>query len=217
MIKEAPDRDMKELENLDDKIKKCKQKLYETFANNICDWWKEEDLQSYLYLLLVGELGTKLVHREYRLKGVEPDKRKWIAVIDLVVLQPFDGEFSYSGREIRHAIQLKFPRKYDTGFSSGTANELERNYEIDRKLFSEEAKNVIASFKKHILFFRRFKSKNHVNQMHRDESRKKLDELLKDKSIQFSYMEAYTDSDERHSPLFNNCGLKEEVSRAIGR
>jgi hypothetical protein len=195
-------------EEIDKRVKQAKEELYRVFADkpNFRYWWKEEDLQSYLYCLLVKKIGTKLVHREYPLvKRFKP--RNWVAMIDLVVLKPFRGRFDYHKCKIRHAIQLKFPRVYSTGFSSGKVNELKSNYERDQEKLLSKAENVIKGFHKHLLFFRRLKDRRHVK-----ESQEKRDELLKDKRIQFSYMEIYlNDEKDEHPRLFNNCGLKKKM------
>jgi len=169
--------------NRDDEIseilRKCKLELYRIFVKHIRYWLKEEDLQSYLYHLLVDKIGktigyedaVKLVHREYPL--LDKDKLKqpnvqWedaiFGLVDLVVLESFSDKFDLGRCKITHAIELKFPlRKQRDGgvFCEDSIDGFVRGYGGDYDKLSE-GKNKIGNknekfFRPHILFFEKFR------------------------------------------------------------
>lgn len=221
-------------EEIDKRVKEAKEELYRTFADkpNFKYLWKEEDLQSCLYCLLVKKkkIPIKLVHRVYPLlKRLNPPWREAIfGELDLAILDPdpFPDGLNLKECKIRHAIELKFPLiKQEDGkvFCEDTVDGFVREYKKDYEKLSEsrwkiENKNE-KFFQKHILFFEKFrenkglfkscKNCEDIKQRVRKEAKKEANKCIKFDNIKFSYMEVYPNGE--HSRLLNNCGLKDEV------
>ncbi len=218
-------------------IRKCKLELYKAFGDvdNYRYWWKEEDLQSYLYHLLLMRLpdAIKIVHREYPL--LEKLTSPWgepIGKVDLAILEPVSDEFNVATWKIRHAIELKFPlRRQGNGTvrCDDTRDGFARGYYKDYKKLldaKKKAKNVSENFQVHILFFEKFADeKKSLIKSPPDsgdpckefrkyvkkwvEERGKEFDLKEFDRIEFSYMEVYPNGE--HSDLFNNWPEKKEV------
>jgi hypothetical protein len=196
-------------------VRACKLELYELFVKNFRYWWKEEDLQSYLYHLLLTKLPSaiepletlKRVHREYPLI-VSEKSRIWSGVVDIAILEPFKNEFKFfdSSCAIRDAIELKFLRDYRTGFSSGSDAEFKKAFERDhKKLMREDIINFSGNSQKHLLFFRKIRKIDKSKIPIPFDSVKKMLENGKEiniEGVQFSYIEVYKDG--IPSPLLNN-------------
>ncbi len=118
-------------------IEEAKSRLYkdlELLSSNFI--WKEEDVQSYLFHLLLGlepfrseiDRGRLSIHREYftkshyrRGKGGSVEKlatgtNKQRGMFDLVVIHPENAGYS-AEHPVLHAIEIKYPREFLSGFS----------------------------------------------------------------------------------------------------
>lgn len=216
---------------VDQYLKEAKQSLYREFKRNPESWWKEEDLQSCLYKLLLNKNKefNNLVHREYPLL-TKLNPEKWGKAIkgnlDLVILEPTSvgdkSELNLNEFKIKHAIELKFPRKVRSKgriSCNHSPNDFAYNYHIDYKKLinkSKNAKNVVKDFQKHLLFFEKFDENKELFGSCEDMKRQIEDwaekgegrKFDRDKfdEIQFSYIEVYPNK--KSSNLLNNCGLR---------
>lgn len=221
------------VEKIDRYLVQAKQELYKKFIDNIESWWKEEDLQSLLYGLLVKKSKefSNLLHREYPLlRELHPDRWKdsIIGRLDLAILEPetlqTKSEFNLNDSKIRHAIELKFPRKLKSKKQNGkvscyhSKNDFAYNYYTDYKKLVEgcaDAKNISGDFKKHLIFFEKFNEDDKLfdscEEMRKavsswsDRKNKKFDPKKFDE-MNYSYIEAYPG--EKNPNFINNCGLK---------
>ncbi|MBA7612836.1 hypothetical protein ES703_20077 [subsurface metagenome] len=172
-------------------------------------WWKEEDLQSYLYHLLLKRLpdAIEIIHREYPLIIREKPRRKWAGVVDVAILEPLESDFNFFGPShmIRDAIELKFLRNYRTGFSSGSYKEFINGFKRDRKkLMKEGIKNFRRNSHKHLLFFRKIDKSKISSSFDSVRNFMKKEEEKNIKGLQFSYIEVYMDEDEQPPTLLHN-------------
>lgn len=91
-------------------------------ANEI--FWREYDLQSYLYSTLFKEsMLQPYVRREHRIWYRE--KPKQLLVADLALLDPESMDVGYPYWPVREIIQLKYPVEFKTGLTAPATGSLE--------------------------------------------------------------------------------------------
>jgi len=197
---------VKKMNNEIEIIKKCKEEIYRVFFKNFAFWWKEEDIQSYFYSVLLEKLpnAVKTVHREYPWV-INNKPRKWSGLIDIVILESCN-EMDIFQCKIRHAIEIKYPRRYPTlycpeykeSFKKACLKDIDKLNEKNEK----EAINASKNVRKHILFFRKVKKPcfTDINT---------IEDIINITGFDFSYGEVYPDG--RHSKLINNCDLQENI------
>jgi len=137
-------------------INECKKELDEYFCNHPFIVWKEEDLQSYLFYLLLKKDHSLFprIHREFPIV-IQWKPREWRGMLDLAILGKFKGDFNLKNVKIDYAIELKFMRDYRTGKSPKSLKSFENQCIRDRdKLLSDDALNFYDRTKKYFWAFR---------------------------------------------------------------
>lgn len=133
-------------------IEDCKTEMYEIFKkHHTYYFWKEEDIQSYLYSLILQsgkfihrskDKEILLTHREYTTKLQYDPKKNFQIIkkngnrsrgeIDIVVLDPKNNWKEYSAEyKIHSAIELKFQRDFVTGRTKTSKSNFLKNFYPD--------------------------------------------------------------------------------------
>ena len=137
-------------------IDECKKELNKYFYNHPFIIWKEEDLQSYLFHLLLKKehsLFTR-THREYPIV-IQRKPRDWKGMLDIAIVEKPEGDFNLKNVKIDYAIELKFMRDYRTGKSPKSLKSFENQCIRDKdKLLSDDALNFHDKTKKYFWAFR---------------------------------------------------------------
>lgn len=157
-----------------DILQEAKLELYEAFAKYSNYWWKEEDLQSYLYHALMKrideEKAVRRVHREYPMLYNEEEQEKQtisarrFGKLDLAILKQQRKEVSIYEEKIEHVIEMKFPKRIQNDGTILTTRNKKRKtfaksfYKDYCKLWqsSEKVENMMDNITRHILFFEKF-------------------------------------------------------------
>ncbi len=154
-----------------DAIEAAKNRLYDDLELLISNFiWKEEDIQSYFFHLLLefepfhGEIdsGRLSVHREYptkayykRREGGAYEKlasgtNRQRGSFDLVVVDPEDLGYS-SEHSIVHGIEIKYPRDFRTGFSRVWLEELARELYADYVKLTDQENGIESRDNRHLI------------------------------------------------------------------
>ncbi len=148
------------MSDIEKAIEYCKTETYYIFKkHHTYYFWKEEDIQSYLYSLILqsGKFIHRsenkeilLVHREYTTKLQYDPKKNFQIIkkngnrsrgeIDIVVLDPKNNWKEYSAEyKIHTAIEIKFQRSFATGNTqTSKSNFLKYLYPDYRKVTDTE-------------------------------------------------------------------------------
>lgn len=213
----------------EDIIEKCKEKTYRAFEqNHTYYFWKEEDIQSYLYSALLqtgkffhpfGGRRVLLVHREYRTKLAYDTKHNYRILrdgragnrgeIDIVVLNPRNNWREYSSDyDILTGIEIKFQRSFTSGFSLTTKENFLRGFYPDYRKLSDPENNIKH---KHIAYFVKrdsnkplFEGINEIERLIEEQGRKISPKKVDLKKIKFSYLEIYNPPKYRSTEIIKN-------------
>ncbi len=137
-------------------INECKKDLDKFFCSHPFVVWKEEDLQSHLYYLLLRRDPNLYprIHREFPIV-IKRKPREWRGMLDIAILEKFKGDFNLKNVKIDYAIELKFMRDYRTGKSPKSLKSFENQCIRDKdKLLSDDALNFHDKTKKYFWAFR---------------------------------------------------------------
>ena len=106
------------MKDIEKTIDECKKELNKYFYNHPFIIWKEEDLQSYLFHLLLKKKPSLFTrtHREYPIV-IQKQPRDWRGMLDIAIVEEFEQDFNLKDVKIVFAIELKFMRDYRTGKS----------------------------------------------------------------------------------------------------
>jgi hypothetical protein len=145
------------MSDIEKAIEDCKTEMYDIFKkHHTYYFWKEEDIQSYLYSLMLQsgkfvhrlseDKTTLLIHREYTTKSQYDTSNNYRIFkkkgnssrgeIDIVVWNPSNEWKEYNAEyKIHSAIELKFQRDFVTGRTkTSKSNFLEYFYPDYRKV-----------------------------------------------------------------------------------
>lgn len=137
-------------------INECKIELDEYFCSHPFVVWKEEDLQSHFYYLLVKRDYSLYprIHREFPivLRWDPLDRR---GLLDIAILGKFEEDINVKNVMIDYAIELKFMRDFQTGKSKKSLAKFKDECDKDKdKLLSNDALNFHDKTKKYFWAFR---------------------------------------------------------------
>ncbi len=140
-------------------------------------FWKEEDVQSYLFYLLLRqdpfrsdlEKGYLRIHREYptrahyagsgyKYRQIPRDSNKKRGSFDLVVLHPDASGYSWK-HPILHGIEIKFLRVFQTGFSKESINGITGKIYPDYLKLTEPENQITPRDHRHLLLLLRKETK----------------------------------------------------------
>ena len=136
-------------------INKCKKNLDTYFCNHPFIVWKEEDLQSYFFHLLLEQDQSlySRIHREFPVI-TQWEPRRWAGMLDIAILGIIKDDFNLRNAKIDYAIELKFIRDYRTGKSSSSLQSFKNECIKDRNKLLSNAKNFHDNTKKYFWAFR---------------------------------------------------------------
>ena len=137
-------------------INECKKEMDKYFCNHPFIVWKEEDIQSYLFYLLLEKDRSLFprVHREFPIV-IQWKPRKWRGMLDIAIVEKSKEDFNLKNVMIDYAIELKFIRDYRTGKSPKSLKSFEKECIRDRnKSLSDEVLNFHDKTKKYFWAFR---------------------------------------------------------------
>ncbi|MEM2870708.1 MAG: hypothetical protein QW379_09905 [Thermoplasmata archaeon] len=143
------------MKTIDEVLDEAKRRLVEYFRISPFVVWKEEDLQGFLFhsILDVEPLLIKRLHREFPIV-LSYKPRNWAGLLDLAIINDFDGNINVNEVKIDYAIELKFMRHWKTGLSPKSLRGFKKECEKDLKKLQSNAINFHAGTKKFFWAFR---------------------------------------------------------------
>ena len=171
-------------------INECKKELDEYFCSRPFAVWKEEDLQSHLYYLILKRDHRLYprIHREFPIV-LKKEPREWKGMLDLAVVEEPKEDFNLKNVMIDYAIELKFIRDYRTGKSPKSLKSFENGCIRDQDKLLSYAENFRDKTKKYFWAFR------YVDKPQIDEVNGLMNGIEWGNVI-WQYTESYTDGSE---------------------
>ena len=177
------------MEDISQNIEVAKTELFKYFSMRPNVVWKEEDLQSHLYhqLLVCEPKLKKRLHREFPVI-ISSKPRKW-GMLDLAITDESSKHFCLEDVKIDYAIELKFPRSWETGLSPTSLKGFEKESKKDCKKMLSTAINFKEETKKYFWAFRLTKA-TQIKEI------RKIFQKIKWDGIEHNYIECYTNGSE---------------------
>ncbi|MEA2032646.1 MAG: hypothetical protein U9N41_03565 [Euryarchaeota archaeon] len=179
-------------------LEECRNDLLNFFCNSPPMIWKEEDLQSYLYhLLLIRDKDLRFrVHREYPII-FSWMPRNWAGYLDIAIVNDTKNGFRLQDARITHAIELKFLRDWKTGRSPRSLKKFENECERDCSKLLSKGINFNPDSRKYFWAFR-YVEESQISDV------RKIMESINWKDIEWIYVESYTDGSPYKTLLSSN-------------
>ena len=168
-------------------INECKKELDEYFCEHPFAVWKEEDLQSYLFYLLLKKDHSLFprIHREFPIV-IQWKPREWKGMLDLAIVGKYKEDFHLKNVKVDYAIELKFMREYQSARSEMSLVKFKDECNKDKDKLLSDALNFHDKTKKYFWAFR------YVDKPQIDE----VNELMNGiewGNVIWQYTESYTD------------------------